>query len=124
LIKPIAAVKRLSVSLTLALDTPVHAVGDEKRLVQILLNVVANAIKFTKEGYIAIEVSAPKQEYIRDWEAPELYPAINGEFYLQVQVEIYFLEFGVRVCVCLFIYLFLLTFELSEHADPPVSTIV
>lgn len=88
LVKPIAAVKRLTVNLTLALDLPVHAIGDEKRLMQIMLNVVGNAIKFTKEGNITIEVSAIKQEYIKDWDIPQLYPAANnGQFHLQVQVK-------------------------------------
>lgn len=92
LIKPIAAVKRLAVSLNLALELPVHALGDEKRLMQIMLNIVGNAIKFTNEGYIAIEVSAPKQ-HVRDWELPQLfYPAVNsGQFDLQVQVRVYFI---------------------------------
>lgn len=88
MVKPIAAVKRLTVNLTLALDLPVHAIGDEKRLMQIMLNVVGNAIKFTKQGNITIEVSATKQEHIKDLDLPELYPAVsNGQFHLLVQVN-------------------------------------
>lgn len=88
MVKPIAAVKKLAVNLTLALDLPVHAIGDEKRLMQIMLNVVGNAIKFTKEGNITIEVSAMKQEHIKDLDLPEPYSAVsNGQFHLLVQVK-------------------------------------
>ncbi|KAM0951162.1 putative histidine kinase [Dioscorea sansibarensis] len=88
LIKPIAAVKKLSVSLTLAPDLPFYAVGDEKRLMQTLLNVAGNAVKFTKEGYISITASVPKPDSFRDTRAPEFYPvAPDGHFYLRVQVR-------------------------------------
>ncbi|XP_039113917.1 probable ethylene response sensor 1 [Dioscorea cayenensis subsp. rotundata] len=88
LIKPIAAVKKLSVSLTLAPDLPFYAVGDEKRLMQTLLNVAGNAVKFTKEGYISITAAVPKPDSFRDPRAPEFYPvAPDGHFYLRVQVR-------------------------------------
>lgn len=86
-IKPVAAVKKLPVSLVLSPDLPLCAVGDEKRLIQILLNVVGNAVKFTKEGHISITVSIGKIEYLRDFRAADLYPvASDGNFYLKVQV--------------------------------------
>lgn len=90
MIKPIAAVKKLSVSLTLAPDLPFYAVGDEKRLMQTLLNVAGNAVKFTKEGYISITAAVPKPDSFRDPRAPEFYPvAPDGHFYLRVQVHLY-----------------------------------
>ncbi|XP_058076163.1 probable ethylene response sensor 1 [Magnolia sinica] len=88
LIKPIAAVKKLSVSLMLAPDVPVHAIGDEKRLMQIILNVAGNAVKFTKEGYVSLTACVAKPEMLRDPRAPEFYPvSSDGRFYLRVQVK-------------------------------------
>uniref|UniRef100_A0A2N9IB07 histidine kinase n=1 Tax=Fagus sylvatica TaxID=28930 RepID=A0A2N9IB07_FAGSY len=88
LIKPIASVKKLSMTLLLTPDLPVCAVGDEKRLMQTVLNVAGNALKFTKEGYVSIIASVAKPESFRDWRAPEFYPiASDGHFYLRVQVK-------------------------------------
>ncbi|KAL3644749.1 mitochondrial 2-enoyl thioester reductase [Castilleja foliolosa] len=86
LVKPIASVKKLS--LTLAMDVPVFATGDEKRLMQIILIIVGNAVKFTKEGYVVIEASVAKPEYIRGWLSSDSYPPSNDDhFYLLVQVR-------------------------------------
>ncbi|KAF6169062.1 hypothetical protein GIB67_038559 [Kingdonia uniflora] len=56
LIKPIASVKKLFLSLNLAPDLPEYVVGDEKLLMQTILNVVGNAVKFSKEGSISVSV--------------------------------------------------------------------
>ncbi|KAF8387760.1 hypothetical protein HHK36_026415 [Tetracentron sinense] len=88
LIKPIASVKKLSMSLVLAPDLPLWAVGDEKRLMQTILNVACNAVKFTKDGYVTVIASIAKPESLRDWRAPEFYPvSSDGHFHLQVQVK-------------------------------------
>jgi ethylene receptor len=91
LIKPIAAVKKLSISLNLSMDLPVYSIGDEKRVVQTLLNVVGNAVKFTKEGFVTIEASVAKPEYLRDWRPSATDtcppPANDAHFYLLVQVK-------------------------------------
>ncbi|KAK4357224.1 hypothetical protein RND71_022834 [Anisodus tanguticus] len=88
LIKPIASLKKLSVTLALALDLPILAVGDAKRLIQTLLNVSGNAVKFTKEGHISIEASVAKPEYARDCHPPEMFPMpSDGQFCLRVQVR-------------------------------------
>ena len=50
LVNPIASVKRLKCDLSVATELPETVVGDDKRLMQIALNVVGNAVKFTKEG--------------------------------------------------------------------------
>lgn len=87
LIKPIAAVKKLSISVSLAPDLPLCAIGDEKRLMQTVLNIAGNAVKFTKEGNISISASVAKPDSLRDARAPEFYPvASDGHFYLSVQV--------------------------------------
>ncbi|XP_068337844.1 probable ethylene response sensor 1 [Pyrus communis] len=88
LVQPVASVKKLSMTLILSPDLPVYAVGDENRLLQTILNVAGNAVKFTKQGYISITASVAKSESSRDWQPPEFYPAsTDGYFYLRVQVK-------------------------------------
>ncbi|KDP28202.1 hypothetical protein JCGZ_13973 [Jatropha curcas] len=88
LIKPIASLKKLSMTLIISPDLPVCAVADEKRLMQTILNVVGNAVKFTKEGYVSIIASVAKPDSLRDWRPPEFYPmSTDGHFYLRVQVK-------------------------------------
>ncbi|GER24712.1 ethylene receptor [Striga asiatica] len=88
LVKPIADVKKLSLTLTLALDVPAYACGDEKRLMQIILIILGNAVKFTKEGHVVIEACVLKPEYLRGWLSSDFYPpSTDAHFYLQVQVR-------------------------------------
>ncbi|KAK9025513.1 hypothetical protein V6N11_038379 [Hibiscus sabdariffa] len=88
LIKPIASVKKLHVSLNLAPDLPEYAVGDEKRLMQTILNVVGNAVKFSKDGSILITAFVAKAELLRDPRTPEFFPVPgDNHFYLRVQVK-------------------------------------
>ncbi|KAF1861017.1 hypothetical protein Lal_00000433 [Lupinus albus] len=88
LIKPIASVKKLPMTLILGPDLPIFAIGDAKRLMQTLLNVVGNAVKFTKGGYISIRASVAKPESLQDWRPPEFYPkSSDGHFYIRVQVK-------------------------------------
>ncbi|XP_050237600.1 ethylene response sensor 1 [Mercurialis annua] len=88
LIKPIASLKKLSMTLMMVPDLPVCAVGDDKRLMQIILNVVGNAVKFTKGGYVSVIASVVKAESLRDWRSPEFYPtSSDSHFYLRVQVK-------------------------------------
>lgn len=88
LIKPIASVKKLSLSLMLAPEVPVFAVGDEKRFMQTILNIAGNAVKFTKEGYISVMACVARPEALMDPRAPEFYPVLSdGHFYLRVQVD-------------------------------------
>lgn len=88
LVKPIASVKKLSVSLHLDPDLPEHAKGDDKRLFQTTLNVIGNAIKFTKEGSVAIIVCLEKKEFSRDPRSPEFRVALGDDhFFLRVQVR-------------------------------------
>ena len=55
---PQAEAKGLSLNLNLAPDLPQTVVGDDFRLQQILNNLVSNAIKFTAEGQIAINITS------------------------------------------------------------------
>ena len=87
LIKPIASVKNLHVTLNLSPDLIEHAVGDEKRLMQVLLNVVGNAVKFTKEGGISVSAFVAKSDSLRDPRAPDFFPVpSDNHFYLRVEV--------------------------------------
>ncbi|KAJ4802246.1 Ethylene receptor [Rhynchospora pubera] len=87
-IKPIAAVKKVSVSVLLAPDLPLCAVGDEKRLMQIILNISGNAVKFTKEGHISIVASVVRPDTLREYRFPDFHPsATDGHFYIRVQVK-------------------------------------
>ncbi|GAB4849237.1 mitochondrial 2-enoyl thioester reductase [Ancistrocladus abbreviatus] len=88
LIKPIASVKKLLITLNLAPDLPELAVGDEKRLTQVLLNIIGNAVKFSKEGSISITAVVAKSESLRDSRAPDFIPVqTDNQFYLRVQVK-------------------------------------
>ncbi|XP_052173222.1 ethylene receptor [Diospyros lotus] len=88
LIKPIVSVKKLSISLNLEPDLPEYAVGDDKRLMQIILNIVGNAVKFSKEGSISIMAFIAKLYSLQDPRAPDFFPVpSDGHFYLHVQVR-------------------------------------
>jgi ethylene receptor len=88
LVKPITSLKKLQVSLTLAPGLPPIVVGDDKRLMQTALNVVGNAVKFTKEGSISIKVCLERPEHTVDPLVPEFHP-MQGEQHCYIRVEVH-----------------------------------
>ena len=58
--RPLAAEKGLGFEVTLAEDTPKTLTTDPQRLQQILTNLLANALKFTERGTIAVHLSVDR----------------------------------------------------------------
>jgi signal transduction histidine kinase len=61
-VEPLATEKSLALKVELPNDLPT-AHGDERRLAQVLLNLVGNAIKFTDSGEVVIEAAASNGAY-------------------------------------------------------------
>lgn len=58
----LATSKGLKISYSLCEDTPRSIISDPTRLRQILVNLLGNAVKFTKEGEVSISVSGTQQD--------------------------------------------------------------
>jgi signal transduction histidine kinase len=56
-VEPLAAEKRITFKVEVLADLP-RGLGDERRITQVLLNLVGNAIKFTDQGEVVISASA------------------------------------------------------------------
>ncbi len=52
--EPLARAKKIALNYFIGDGTPLHLYGDEKKIVQILNNLISNAIKFTNEGKVEI----------------------------------------------------------------------
>ncbi|KAL3684306.1 hypothetical protein R1sor_002328 [Riccia sorocarpa] len=88
LAKPMARGKGLDFFFEIAADVPTHVIGDEKRLLQTSLNVIGNAVKFTKGGFVSVMVSVEKGDGRMDPRQPGWRPAVTEGFvYLRVEVQ-------------------------------------
>ena len=67
ILKPKAAEKSLQLSYTIGPDVPASICGDATRLNQVLLNLVGNAVKFTEQGEVGIEVKLARDGGDRHW---------------------------------------------------------
>jgi PAS domain S-box-containing protein len=66
LFDPKAAEKRLALTFAIDPALPEKCLGDEARILQILVNLVGNAVKFTESGGVAVEVSLAYRSNERD----------------------------------------------------------
>jgi PAS domain S-box-containing protein len=57
LLTPTAAEKGIDLILRYSPQTPSMVIGDAGRIRQVLMNLASNALKFTKEGYVHIDIS-------------------------------------------------------------------
>ncbi len=85
--EPRAAEKGITIAVDVAADLPRHVVGDVARVRQVLQNLLANAIKFTESGTIAVRLTGDAAPLIR-FEvtdtgagiAPEVLPWLFDDF--------------------------------------------
>jgi signal transduction histidine kinase/HPt (histidine-containing phosphotransfer) domain-containing protein len=56
-VRPVASAKHLDLAVDVAPDLPRSLVGDPRRLRQVLLNLLGNAVKFTERGCIKLSVA-------------------------------------------------------------------
>jgi signal transduction histidine kinase len=85
-VEPLASSKKLAFTVELPPDLPV-ARGDDRRLTQVLLNLVGNAIKFTDHGEVAIKVFATDGTYtiaVRDT-GPGILPTDQEKIFEEFQ---------------------------------------
>lgn len=60
LVRSRADAKNLEIKVNVESNVPVHLIGDEIRIRQIIVNLLTNAVKYTTEGTVTLTVKAPK----------------------------------------------------------------
>ena len=55
--------KKLKLFFRIDPDLPAGIIGDERRIKQIILNLMTNGIKYTNTGYVTLDIHFSKQEY-------------------------------------------------------------
>ncbi len=78
LMAPLARQRGLAFLIDVADDVPPGVRGDAKRVCQILLNLIGNAIKFTDRGQVSLHVSCVAVDAIR-FEVADTGPGLNEE---------------------------------------------
>ncbi|MGH6981265.1 MAG: sensor histidine kinase, partial [Stellaceae bacterium] len=85
-VEPLASQKKLALTTKVEKGLPMGH-GDERRLAQVLLNLVGNAIKFTDTGEVAIEASQSNGAFnvaVRD-SGPGIAPADQAKIFEEFQ---------------------------------------
>jgi CheY-like chemotaxis protein len=67
LLRPLASDKGVDLTALVADDVPESLTGDGRRVRQILLNLVGNALKFTQQGFVRIEATIDADESGARW---------------------------------------------------------
>jgi signal transduction histidine kinase len=85
-VEPLATDKKLALKAEVSTDLP-RGRGDERRLTQVLLNLVGNAIKFTDAGEVVVEASATNGAFnlsVRDT-GPGISPTDQAKLFQEFQ---------------------------------------
>ena len=64
--KPAAFAKKIAIHLTIDSSVPQHIASDEFRISRILINLLGNAVKFSHQGKISINIKASLEEATRE----------------------------------------------------------